>query len=211
MALDHHRTGNACSLPAARPDDKKLGYVLRCVTTCPRAYRPPGIAFFAAYMSTIATQLNWGTSYVINDFYKRFIQRDAAEQHYVLISRITTLDHHVISVIVTANMQTISGAWSFIIEAGAGLGLVLILRWYWVAGQRMVGDHCDHRPLIGFGIVKYATDVRFPESLFLIVAFTTVSWLAVTFLTKPTNEATLISFLQTRTPGGALGSQLPHR
>ncbi|MCX7767370.1 MAG: sodium:proline symporter, partial [Candidatus Sumerlaeia bacterium] len=73
-------------------DDRKLGYILAM-----RDYLPAGLlgllvaAFFAAYMSTIATHLNWGTSYIINDFYRRFIKKNKTEQHYVLISRITTI------------------------------------------------------------------------------------------------------------------------
>jgi SSS family solute:Na+ symporter len=191
--------------PHLGADDKKLGYVLAM-----RDYLPAGLlgllvsAFFAAYMSTIATQLNWGTSYVINDFYRRFVKRDGAERHYVLISRVTTLLVMAISVVITANMQTISGAWSFIIEAGAGLGLVLILRWYWWRINAWSEITAMIAPFIGFGVVKYATNVQFPESLFYIVAFTTVSWLAVTFLTKPTDEATLISFYRRVYPGGSL-------
>ncbi|MEK9138065.1 MAG: sodium:solute symporter family protein, partial [Bacteroidota bacterium] len=117
--------------PNLSATDKKLGYVLAM-----KDHLPAGLlgllvaAFFAAYMSTIATHLNWGTSYVINDFYKRFVKRDGDEKHYILISRLATGFMMIVSIIVTANMQTISGAWSFIIEAGAGLGLVLILRWF---------------------------------------------------------------------------------
>jgi SSS family solute:Na+ symporter len=191
--------------PQLGPEDKKLGYILAM-----RDYLPAGLlgflvsAFFAAYMSTIATQLNWGTSYIINDFYKRFVKREGTEHHYVLISRITTLVVMAISVIVTANMQTISGAWSFVIEAGAGLGLVLILRWYWWRVNAWSEITAMTAPFLGFGFVRYATDIQFPESLFVIVAFTTVCWLTVTFLTRPTDESRLLSFYERVHPGGVL-------
>jgi SSS family solute:Na+ symporter len=187
-------------LPAS---EKKLGYVFAM-----RDYLPPGLlglliaAFFAAYMSTIATHLNWGTSYVINDLYRRFMNVDASERHYILISRIATCLMMVISLIVTANMQTISGAWAFIIEAGAGLGLVLILRWYWWRINAWSEIAAMIAPFVGYGWVRFSTSVKFPESLFLIVSFTTVTWLVVTLLTKPTEESVLIAFYRRVHPGG---------
>jgi SSS family solute:Na+ symporter len=153
-------------------------------------------------MSTISSQLNWGTSYVINDFYKRFAAKQGNEKHYVLVSRIATIIVMGLSVIVTANMKTISGAWSFIIEAGAGLGLVLILRWYWWRVNAWSEIAATIAPIIGYWYVSQHTRIQFPESLFVIVAFTTVVWLGVTFLTKPTDESTLIAFFRRVHPGG---------
>ncbi len=86
-------------------------------------YLPTGLlglliaVFLAAYMSTIASQLNWGTSYIINDFYRRFIKRNASEKHYILVSRIAMLLMVVFSLWVTRLLTTISGAWEFIINA----------------------------------------------------------------------------------------------
>jgi SSS family solute:Na+ symporter len=191
--------------PTLGAADKKLGYVYAM-----RDFLPPGLlglvlaAFFAAYMSTISTQLNWGTSYVINDFYRRFVKKASGEKHYVLVSRIATGVMMLLSVVVTANMQTISSAWSFIIEAGAGIGLVLILRWYWWRVNAWSEIAAMIAPIIGYWFVKYHTGIGFPQSLFVIVAFTTVCWLAVTFLTRPTAEETLIAFYRRVHPGGAL-------
>jgi Na+/proline symporter len=87
--------------------------------------------FLAAYMSTVASQLNWGTSYLINDFYRRFLKKEADEKHYVLISRISIFLLIIFSLFVTRYfLTTISGAWEFIINASAGMGGVMILRWY---------------------------------------------------------------------------------
>jgi SSS family solute:Na+ symporter len=191
--------------PQLGVSDKKMGYVYAM-----RDFLPPGLlgflvaAFFAAYMSTIATQLNWGASYVVNDFYKRFVRKQGGEKHDVLVSRITTLLMMGLSVIVTANMKTISGAWSFIIEAGAGLGLVLILRWYWWRVNAWSEIAATLAPVVGYWYVSQYTQVQFPESLFVIVAFTTVVWLSATFLTKPTDEHTLITFFRRVHPGGPL-------
>lgn len=184
-------------------EDKKLGYILSM-----RDYLPSGLlgllvaAFFAAYMSTIATHLNWGTSYVINDFYRRFIRKNDTEKHYVLISRITTILLMITSLFITTLIDTISGAWAFIIEAGAGLGLVLILRWYWWRINAWSEITAMVAPFIAFGYIKFFTNINFPESLYIIVSFTTLSWIIVTFLTKPTETEVLLSFFRKIHPGG---------
>ncbi len=189
--------------PELAPEAKRLGYVYAM-----RDFLPAGLkgmlvaAFFAAYMSTIATQLNWGTSYVINDFYKRFIKPDAREKRLVLVSRITTILMMVLSLLVTSILQTISGAWVFIIEAGAGLGLVLILRWYWWRINAWSEITAMVTPLAAYAFIKYGTEIQFPQSLFYIVGITTVTWLAVTFLTRPTDEEKLKSFYKRVHPGG---------
>ncbi|MBS4027034.1 MAG: Na+:solute symporter [Ignavibacteriales bacterium] len=183
--------------------DKKLGYVFAM-----RDYLPTGLlgmlvaAFFAAYMSTIATHLNWGTSYVVNDFYRRFVKKDAEEKEYVRVSRITTILLMLVSVVLTIFIQTISGAWMFIIEAGAGLGLVLILRWYWWRVNAWSEIAAMLTPFFAYGYIKFLTDVTFPNSLFFIVGVTTVVWLVVTFLTKPTDENVLKEFYTRIRPGG---------
>ena len=124
-----------CSLalyPELADNAKGMGYIYAM-----RDFLPAGLkgllvaAFFAAYMSTIATQLNWGTSYIINDFYRRFLIKDKDEKHYVKSSRAATIILMLISLVVTLLITRISGAWEFIMECGAGVGLVLILRWFW--------------------------------------------------------------------------------
>ena len=88
-------------------------------------------AFAAAYMSTIATQLNWGASYLVNDFYRRFSAAHAPQQHYVLASRIATVFLTLVSAVVTSYLDSIAGAWKLLLVTGAGTGGVLLLRWYW--------------------------------------------------------------------------------
>lgn len=88
-------------------------------------------AFAAAYMSTIGTQLNWGASYVINDFYRRFVKRDRSERHYVIASQLVTVLLMIISLVVTFNLDSIGGAWKLLLVTGAGTGTVLLLRWFW--------------------------------------------------------------------------------
>jgi Na+/proline symporter len=184
-------------------DTKRLGYVHAM-----RDFLPAGLkgllvaSFLAAYMSTVATQLNWGTSYVINDVYRRFVRPDASERQLVRWSRATTLVIMAIALFVTAVLETISGAWAFIIEAGAGLGLVLILRWFWWRVNAWSEIAAMLVPLVVFGFVKARTAIPFPESLYLIVSITTVAWIAATYLTPPVRTDTLVAFYRRVRPGG---------
>ncbi len=184
--------------------ESRMGYIYAI-----RDFLPTGLkgllvaAFFAAYMSTIATQLNWGTSYLINDLYKRFLIHDRNEKHYVLISRITTIILMIVSVIVTMFIERISGAWEFIIQCGAGLGLVLILRWYWWRINAWSEISAIITPFALFPLIKHL-NIEFPISLFYLVVGTTIVWLIVTFLTKPTDESVLIEFYKKIYPGGKL-------
>src|SRR2546425_10812842 len=96
-------------------------------------------AFFAAYMSTISTQLNWGASYLVNDVYRRFWAVGRSERHYAAAGRVATLVMMVISGVVTLNISTVEGAWKFLLAIGAGTGLVYLLRWYWWRGNAWSG------------------------------------------------------------------------
>lgn len=118
--------------PDIPTDDVRLGYVYAMRDFLPEGWRGLLlVAFLAAYMSTISTQLNWGAGYLVNDVYKRFVRKDAAPNHYVLAARLSTLLLMAIGLGVSFFVNSISAAWGFIMQAGAGLGLVLILRWYW--------------------------------------------------------------------------------
>jgi SSS family solute:Na+ symporter len=189
--------------PELSPDNKKTGFILAM-----RDYLPPGLlglliaAFLAAYMSTISTHLNWGSSYIINDFYRRFVKKDAKEEHYVVISRITTLLLVLLSSLLIFVIKSISGAWAFIIECGAGLGLVLILRWYWWRINAWSEIVAMIAPFAGYAIAKLIFKITFPDSLFVIVLFTTLSWIVATYLTRPTDRNVLIDFYKRVKPGG---------
>ncbi len=190
--------------PHLGPDAKRMGYIYAM-----NDYLPVGLkgllvaAFFAAYMSTIATQLNWGSSYVLNDFYRRFMKPGKDEKHYVKVSRIFTILLMITSIIVTLFIQSISGAWEFILETGAGVGLVLILRWFWWRINAWSEISALFTPFIILPFMRIY-GVQFPISLYYLVAGTTIVWLTVTFLTKPTDETVLISFYKRIHPGGVL-------
>src|SRR5437763_1341793 len=112
--------------------DPETGYIRVMIDYLPSSLRGLMVAAFAAaFMSTIATQLNWGASYLVNDFYRRFVRRDASEAHYVTASRLATALLTVISAAVAFRIESIGGAWKLLIITGAGTGAVLLLRWYW--------------------------------------------------------------------------------
>ncbi|MDZ7797877.1 MAG: sodium:solute symporter family protein [Candidatus Marinimicrobia bacterium] len=171
-------------------------------------YLPTGLlglliaVFLAAYMSTIASQLNWGTSYIINDFYRRFIKKKAGERHYVKISRLTMMIMMLISLLITRYLlTTISGAWEFIINASAGLGLVLILRWWWWRVNAWSEIAAMITPLIIYPIAR-SFGLESPITLYPTIFGTTIVWIAVTFLTKPSDEKKLKAFYKKVHPGG---------
>ncbi len=190
--------------PELSGEEKGIGYIYAI-----RDYLPAGLkgmlvaAFFAAYMSTIATQLNWGASYLINDYYRRFLNKNKDEKHYVKSSRIATMLLMIVSVIVTLLITRISGAWEFIIECGAGVGLVLILRWFWWRINAWSEISAMITPFIIYPIITNL-GIEFPDTLLILVPSTTIIWLLVTFLTPPTDEAVLFSFYKKIHPGGFL-------
>lgn len=160
--------------------------------------------FLAAYMSTIASQLNWGTSYLINDFYRRFIQKEASERHYVFVSRIAMYLMILFSLLITRFLlTTVSGAWEFIINASAGMGGVLILRWFWWRLSAWSEIAAMIAPLVIYPIARFGFGMQSPITLYPVVLGTTVIWLLVTFLTKPTARETLHRFYTRVHPGGA--------
>ena len=198
--------------PALPLADKKLGFIYAMNDFLPAGLKGLLVAaFFAAYMSTIATHLNWGTSYLVHDFWRRFVQPGKSEKDYVRISRIATILLMLVSVAVTPLITSISGAWQFIIECGAGLGLVLILRWYWWRVNAWSEISATALPILVYGaiVIRNAlaapdAQIVFPESLFLTVGLTTVGWILVTYATPPTDDAVLERFYRKTQPGGAL-------
>jgi Na+/proline symporter len=184
--------------------DKKLGYVMAMKDFLPAGLRGLLlVAFLAAYMSTVSTQLNWGASYIVNDLYKRFIRPNASQTQFVTASRLTTFLLMIVSLIITSQIETLSGAFNFMIECGAGLGLVLILRWYWWRINAWSEIAATIAPFIGYSASRFVFHIEFPDSFFLTIGFTTVVWLTVTFLTPPTDWAHLQQFYRDVRPQGA--------
>ncbi|NNC69363.1 MAG: Na+:solute symporter [Flavobacteriaceae bacterium] len=174
----------------------------------------------AAYMSTISTHLNWGSSYVVNDFYKQQINPEASEKRLVAIGRLSTVILMVFSALLALFLQDALQLFKFIIMFGAGTGLIFILRWFWwrinawseisamfvsgivsiIFGFTAIGDWLfTHNNALGIEVAGiFPAYAKFP----MVVLITTVVWLAVTFLTKPEDDQTLFDFYKKIQPGG---------
>jgi SSS family solute:Na+ symporter len=165
-------------------------------------------AFAAAYMSTIGTQLNWGASYVINDFYRRFVKRSSSERHYVIASQSVTLLLMIASLIVTLNMESIGGAWKLLLVTGAGTGTVLLLRWFWWR----INAWSEVAAMITAAVVSIFLQLvlrwdsnrprDFAYLMLVTVGITTVVWVAVTMLTRAEPVEKLVAFYRRVQPEG---------
>ena len=183
--------------------DREAGYAMIVRDYLPSGWRGLVLGgFTAAYMSTMSTQLNWGASYLVNDVYGRFIRPNAAQAHYVLVARITTLVVMLGSAVVTLYLDSVRQAWELILEAGSGIGLVLILRWYWWRVNAWSEITAMVAPVLGLAWISLFTSIIFPDTLFYLVVWTTCCWMAVTWLTQPEPESTLIPFFIRVRPGG---------
>ncbi|MFO7790005.1 MAG: sodium:solute symporter family protein [Bacteroidota bacterium] len=190
-------------------DDKGATFIMVM-----RDFLPAGLlgllmaAFLAAFMSTISSQTVWGTSYIVNDLFRPFVKPGASEKYYVKISRLTTVLLMLLSFLVTGFFDQISDAWKFILACSGGIGLVLLLRWFWwrinawSEISAMIAPYFVLPVLIyGFNMDVYQAD--FGWTLIIIVAFSSLVWITVTLLTKPTDHKTLKSFYKKVHPGGA--------
>jgi Na+/proline symporter len=191
--------------------DKEAGYVHAFVDVLPTPWRGVMLAgFAAAYMSTVGTHLNWGASYLVNDFYKRFLNRDATESHYVNVSRWATIFLFAASILVTWQLKSVEGAWKFLLAMGAGTGLVLILRWYWWRINAWSEISAMIASLVVSSLLFTPIHDRYPDGdmrgdamvMLLTVLITTIVWVSVTFMTSPEPDDKLDSFYRRVRPGG---------
>ncbi len=146
------------------------------------------VAFFSAYMSTISTQLNWGASYLINDVWLRMKKSPTKDETIMQNSKWLLAILASLSLLVSTQIDSISGVWKFIMECGAGLGLVLILRWFWGRINAWVEITATIIPFAGYSLARYVFNLEFPYSFFFTVALTTFSWILVLLLTKKSKQ-----------------------
>lgn len=194
-----------------------------------REFLPVGLlglvvtSLIAAFMSTVASQLNWGSSYLVNDFYARFYNKNATEKQKVAFGRLSTVTLMVFGVLLALVLQNALQAFQYLLMIGAGTGLLYILRWFWwrinayseisamvaAAAFSMVFilienfglTQLDNNMIEVMGITMLATYwniIKFTG----VVLLTSISWIAVTYLTKPVNDETLRSFYKKIRPGG---------
>jgi len=186
------------------------------------------VSFLAAFMSTIDTHLNWGVSYLINDIYKRFFKPNETERHYVLVGKIMTVILMILAAFTALKMQSISKAWEFIFAMGAGIGLVLILRWFWwrvnawseitalatsivitisfeiIAYFQTINNNLEYS-LFGSAPSIFGMSLQVHHKLMIIVPIAIIAWVTVTFFTEPEPMTKLESFYKRVQPGGWWG------
>src|SRR6185312_1817068 len=203
----------------------ETGYMLVVSQHVPPALRGIVIAgFMAAFMSTIATQLNWGASYLVSDFYRRFIKPNADDKHYVLISRLVTVLLVIASALVAALLQSVGEGWKIVLETGAGTGAVYLLRWYWWRINAWSEISAMTAALVMSVGLRFTTfhpsgsAVDTAMRALLVTGVTTVFWLVVTFATKPEPQEILLKFYRSVRPQitgwrpiAAIASEVPQR
>jgi Na+/proline symporter len=179
-------------------EDAEIGYVYAMRDLLPAGLLGMMVASFAAaFMSTISTQLNWGSSYLVNDIYRRFLRRDGSETHYVLASRLATVLLAGLGALTAATMGSVEGAWKFLLAIGAGTGPVYLLRWYWWRINAWSEVSAMAAALIVSLILQwiFGLDVNAPSDFALVmlltVVLTSVVWLTVTYMTGPEDESVL--------------------
>ena len=161
-------------------------------------------SLIAAFMSTISTHLNWGSSYLVHDFYRRFFVKDKSETHYVFMGRIFTVLLMIFSAFFALFLNNSLQAFGIILQIGAGTGLIFILRWFWYR----VNVYSELTAMIVSFVVAIIFEFIIPnnfsveEKLIIGVTITTISWLLVTLITPPSNMETLQNFYKKIQPGG---------
>jgi Na+/proline symporter len=182
---------------AAEPEK---GYVMVLRDFLPPALRGLMVAaFLAAFMSTVGTQLNWGTSYLINDFYRRFVVKRGSEKHYVLVSKILIAGLVILSGYTAAHITSIQSAWQLLLGMGAGTGGVLMLRWYWWR----INAWSEISAMVAAFIVSMSlqqvhfsgnSSVVFAKTAMITTAATTIVWVIATLVTPPEANERLLQF-----------------
>jgi Na+/proline symporter len=185
----------------------ETGYMLIVTNYVPPALRGIVVAgFMAAFMSTIATQLNWGASYLVSDFYRRFLKPQASEQHYVVASRAVTVLLVVCSALVSVLLTSVRSGWEVVLEAGAGTGGVYLLRWYWWRINAWSEISAMATALLTTIYLRAATPftgsgpVVFAKTALATTLVTTVVWIIVTLVTQPEPQSVLTSFYRKARP-----------
>jgi Na+/proline symporter len=195
--------------------DPEIGFIKVWVDYLPGAFRGLMLAAFAAaFMSAIATQLNWGSSYIVNDFYRRFAVRGKTERHYVFAAKFVTAFLAILGAAVSLVMTSVAGAWQLLLGVGAGTGAVYLLRWYW--WRINAWSEVSAMTVAAITTVLLHTVIHiqgteatvFAKSILLTVLITSVVWLAVTYLTSPEPESKLLQFYRRVRPGVAGWKQI---
>ncbi len=165
-------------------------------------------SLIAAFMSTISTHLNWGSSYIVNDFYKRFLYPNASQKRLVLVGKVSTVFLVIVAALFALTLNNAYQAFQILLQIGAGTGLIFIMRWFWYrinAYSEITAMIVSFVIAVYFQIIHQYTGL--PEigpgwQLLAGVLITSVFWITVTLLTKPADKETLYNFYKIIRPGG---------
>ena len=165
-------------------------------------------SLIAAFMSTLSSHLNWGSSYVVHDFYRRFVEPEATQKKLVAVGRITTVVLMVLAGLLALALQNALQAFSILLQIGAGTGLLFILRWFWWR----INIYSEITAMVVSFVIALYMELLHPAlggtpldgttQLLLGVGITTICWVGVTLLTHPEDEDVLYSFIEKINPGG---------
>ncbi len=175
-------------------------------------FLPPGMlglmvaGLLAAYVSTMSTHLNWGTSYLVHDFYRRFVRQDETERHYVFVGRMATGLLMVLAALFTLILESARDNFNLLLSVGAGTGLLYLLRWFWwrINAWSEIAAMASSFVLAGGFFIAERRGAAIPAhvSLLITIAVTTAVWLGTAYLTAPTDPATLRQFYMRARPAG---------
>jgi SSS family transporter len=160
-------------------------------------------SLIAAFMSTISTHLNWGSSYVVHDFYERFVKPEASEKEKVFVGRASTVVLMILAGLIALVLENALDAFNILLQIGAGTGSIFILRWFWWrvnAWSEISGMIVSFVIALGFKLIP--TGLESHWELVIGVGITTITWLIVTLATKPEDDKTLTRFYNLVTPYG---------
>jgi SSS family solute:Na+ symporter len=184
-------------------EDPEMGYIQVMLKYLPAGLLGLALAgFMAAFLSTIDTQLNWGASYLINDFYRRFLKKDASTKHYVRASILATIIIAAVGGLVAFMMSSIYFGWTIITSVNAGIGVVYLLRWYWWRINAWSEISAITTSVLMSLYLTFFTSIQFPVTLLYIIPVSVTVWVIVTFITRPTREEKLVEFYKHIRPGG---------
>jgi len=160
----------------------------------------------AAYVSTMITHLNWGTSYLVHDFYRRFFRANASEKHYVAVGRVATAGLMILAGLLTLVLESAKGSFDLLLSVGAGTGLIYLLRWFWwrINAWSEISAMISSFVITAVFFILRKGGVEIPTHYALIgtIAATTVVWLVVTYLTPETDRNALVRFYKLVRPAG---------
>jgi SSS family solute:Na+ symporter len=217
-------------LATASPEllaDPELAYPMMIVEIVPVGLKGLIVAsFLSAFMSTMDTHLCWGASYMVNDIYKRFINKKASDKHYIKASRFSILILAIFAAITAWQMESIERGWLFIIQLTAGIAVVMLLRWYWwrvnpwAEISAMIASFIMANGQFWVNIMKkmglfspekyekiniiFSSEYDMLRATFILVT-STVIWVVVTLITRPDNVEHLQKFYRKVRPGGWWG------